>query len=62
MVAERQSSAPFPLAVRVDDDEIAWQRPATLDRILGTRRPIYDTNQRTLANRYNDVFARFEGD
>jgi hypothetical protein len=62
MVDERQSSTPFPVAVRVDHDEIAWQRPATLDRILGKRRPIYDTDQRSLANRYKDVFARFEGD
>jgi hypothetical protein len=61
MVDERQSSTPFPAAVRVDHDEIAWQQPATLDRIVGKRRPIYDTDQRTLANRYNDV-VRFMGD
>jgi hypothetical protein len=33
-----------------------------LDRILSTRRPLYETDQRVMADRYDDIFKKFEGE
>jgi hypothetical protein len=43
------------------DQRLAAER-FRLDRILGKRPPLYATDQRGMANRYDEIFGRFDDD